>query len=419
MRVWHLTWEFPPLVHGGLGRHVTELVAAQRALGLDVGVLTCRDDVTGASAAPPPARELTPRDGARGGLEVVRAGLGRAWVDVVADAAAWPEKLVQRATAAWTTTARTTPDEAVMLHAHDWMVADAAHALSRQLGAPWVLTVHATEHGRRQGRLDEPVHRAVHEAERRAVSRAGTIIVCSEAMRREVTSVLLADPTSVLVVPGAVDAVAWSSGPGALASARERWRRAGGPLLVAAGRLEWEKGFSTLLRALPSLVRRHPGLRLVVAGTGSFRDQLEQLALDVGLTLGPGAAVELPGRLDQRELAALLAVSDVAVVPSRYEPFGLVALEAMGAGACVVATATGGLTDTVADGRTGRLVGVGDVDALTSVVDELLRDPAARADLAEAGRRAALGRPWSHVAERTLAAYESVLTPPSGSSRTS
>ena len=149
---------------------------------------------------------------------------------------------------------------------------------------PWVLTVHATEHGRRQGRLDQPVHRAVHAAEQRAVSRPDRVIVCSQAMRAEVTGVLGADPSSVVVVPGAVDAAAWVPAGAALAAARRRWRPHGGPLVAAAGRLEWEKGFTTLLRALPAVRARHPSLRTVIAGAGSYRPAIEALRTDLGLT---------------------------------------------------------------------------------------------------------------------------------------
>jgi glycogen(starch) synthase len=402
MRVWHLAWEYPPLVHGGLGRHVEALTAAQLATGLVVGVLTSRDDVTGLTSRMPaahePAGQLT-----RSGLEVVRVGLGRAWTHVVADAAAWQEAVVEAALAG---TPAEVPD---VLHAHDWMVADAAARLSRTLAVPWVLTMHATEHGRRQGRLDQPVHRAVHAAEQRAVSAADRVIVCSRAMRVEVTDLLGADPSSVEVVPGAVDAAAWSPAGTALDVARRRWRPDAGPLVVAAGRLEWEKGFTTLLRALPAVRARHPWLRTVVAGTGSYRPTLVALVTSLGLATAPGGPVHLPGRLDQPELAALMAVADVVVVPSRYEPFGLVALEAMAAGTCVVVTATGGLAEQVEDDVTGRVTGVGDVDGLAATLVDLLADRELRHRLAQAGREAARQHPWSVVAERTLAVYRSLL----------
>jgi glycosyltransferase involved in cell wall biosynthesis len=158
----------------------------------------------------------------------------------------------------------------------------------------------------------------------------------------------------------------------------------------------------------------HPLLRTVIAGTGSYRGALEALADDLGLSSAGDAAVQLPGRLDPPDLAALMAVADVVVVPSRYEPFGLVALEAMAAGTCVVVTGTGGLAETVEDDVTGRVVGVGDVDGLAATLAELLADRATRDRLAAAGQRAARERGWSTAATRTLGVYESVLGATSG-----
>ena len=149
-------------------------------------------------------------------------------------------------------------------------------------------SVHATEFGRRSGRLDGELPRAVHVAERAAVQafstqrRPDVVLVCSEAMRTEVVGVLGADPSRVHVVPAAVDATAWVAPPEDADRARSLWVPPDGPLLVAAGRLEWEKGFSTVLRALPAVARRHPGVRLVVAGDGSYRPTLEALAVEVG-----------------------------------------------------------------------------------------------------------------------------------------
>lgn len=393
MRVAHLSWEYPPFVHGGLGRHVAALTEQQRRQSLDVVVLTCRDDVTAATAALPPADEHVEGAGDVGSLTVHRVGLGRPWTDVTVDAARWQRELA--------TSGALVVQGADVLHAHDWMVADVAEELARTARVPWVLTVHATEHGRRQGRLDLPVHHAVHEAERRAVAAATSVIVCSQAMRDEVVRVLGARPSSVVVVPGGVDVGAWEPRGEAVLRADARWRR-GGPLIAAAGRLEWEKGFSTLLRAVPALRALHPALRVVVAGEGSYRPTLERLRTELRLTR---ETVDLAGRLEPSELAPLLAAADVAVVPSRYEPFGLVALEAMATGTALVATRTGGLLETVRDGATGRHVDVGDVDGLAAVVHELLAEPGTRERLARAGRTAASRCGWDAVAERTLDVY--------------
>lgn len=392
LRVLHLTSEYPPLVHGGLGRYVDELTRAQAAAGSDVAVLAPAAAVGRAA----PARER------RHGVDVRRVEAASPAPDGLLEAVAL---LQRRMVAACDDGAGNPPD---VVHAHDWMVAQAGAELARRWRRPLVLGVHATESGRRAGRLDEPVHRAVHAAERAAIAAADAVVVCSAAMVREVVD-HGADLTRVTVVPGGVDAGAWDVAPSEVAAERARWVAPGERLVVAAGRLEWEKGFSTPVRALPELVRRVPsGVRLVLAGEGSYRPTLEALAHDVGAA----ASVAWAGRLDQPRLAALLAAADVVVVPSRYEPFGLVAREAQAAGVAVVATDAGGLASTVVDGLTGRTIGVGDVDALADVLAELLDDVEQRQGLAGAGRADACRATWAFVADRLDVAYRALAPAP-------
>ncbi|MGN6300860.1 MAG: glycosyltransferase family 4 protein [Angustibacter sp.] len=387
MRVLHVTSEFPPLVHGGLGRHVDGLARAQAAAGLDVQVLAPADDVLGTTLLAAPQHEWCH------GVAVHRVGTppADAGDDLVEVAAAVQRRMVVSAEAV---------AEVEVVHAHDWMTAEAAHAIASARGVPFVLTLHATEHGRRFGRLDEPVHRAVHAAERSAVACADRVVVCSTAMRAEAVA-HGARPDAVHVVPGGVDDDRWRVDPAAAAAARRRWLDGAEHLVVAAGRLEWEKGFSTLLRALPGLGRTRPAVRVVVAGRGSYQPVLTALASDLGV----GERITWPGRLATHDLAALFAAADVAVVPSRYEPFGLVALEAQAAGAPVVVTRTGGLADLVTDGVTGRVIEPGDVDHLAEVLSELLGDPARRHRLADAGRTASIARGWPSVAAALLDVY--------------
>lgn len=387
MRVLHVTSEFPPVVYGGLGRHVDGLARAQAAAGLGVQVLAPADDVLDARLPTPPQRELSH------GVAVhrVRTPPARAGDDLVEEAAAVQRRMVVCAEAV---------ADVEVVHAHDWMTAEAGRAIASARGVPLVLTLHATEHGRRFGRLDEPVHRAVHAAERSAVACADQVVVCSTAMRAEALA-HGARADAVHVVPGGVDVDRWRVEPSVAAAARRRWLDGADHLVVAAGRLEWEKGFSTLLRALPGLGRTGRAARVVVAGRGSYQPVLTRLASELGVDRG----ITWPGRLGTHDLAALFAAADVVVVPSRYEPFGLVALEAQAAGAPVVVTRTGGLADLVTDGVTGRVIEPGDVDRLAEVLRALVGDPARGRRLAEAGRTASVARDWPSVAASLLDVY--------------
>jgi glycogen(starch) synthase len=469
MRVLHVTWEYPPVIYGGLARHAENLARAQRQAGLDVTVLTAAEDLTD------PARRIPTGVRERRGVRVLRARRPlprRPWSDLLGAAGQLDDALATAGLAYlaegpevvhahdWigAPAARRIPtgvrerrgvrvlrarrplprrpwsdllgaagqlDDALataglahlaegpeVVHAHDWIGAPAARRIAEQAGARLVLTVHATEYGRRQGAIGPDVDggrpAAVHACECAAVAAADALIVCSAAMRAEVCAMLGADPARVTVVPNAVDAAAWRRGPAAVRAARAHWApdaneapEPGGPLIAAAGRIEWDKGFSTIVRALPDLRRAHPRIRLVLAGRGSYTPTLSALAAELGVA----ALITLPGWLARRDLAALYAAADVVVVPSRYEPSGLVAREAQAAGATVISTRTGGLVEAVSDGETGLLIDVGDVHALRDTINLITADPGRGRRLAQAGATRASALTWSEVATQTSAVY--------------
>ena len=151
------------------------------------------------------------------------------------------------------------------------------------------------------------------------------------------------------MIPNGVDTATWQSTGPAREDARRRWSRHG-PLLVFSGRLEAE-GIFTLLDAMPHILAAHPRARLVVSGQGGQSGRFDQVTAERGLS----DAVVRAGWQPEADLRALIAASDIAIVPSLYEPFGLVALEAMALGAPVICARTGGLADIVTDGETGLL----------------------------------------------------------------
>jgi glycogen(starch) synthase len=221
-------------------------------------------------------------------------------------------------------------------------------------------------------------------------------------MRWEVTRLFELPPEKVDVLPNGIDLRRWSVPTAARAAARQRYGGEG-PLVVYAGRLEWEKGVHTLLEAMPRLRRRHPGLRLVVAGQGSKADELAALARRKRVA----GSVTFAGFLGGADVAALLSAADVAVVPSRYEPFGLAALEAAAAGAPLVVADTGGLRELVRPGVTGLTFPPGDAAGLADAVSTLLGDQVLVRRVVRAAREA-LRRDhgWASVAERTVALYQ-------------
>lgn len=170
------------------------------------------------------------------------------------------------------------------------------------------------------------------------------------------------------------------------------------PVLAMVGRLDPQKGFDLALSAIASLRRNHPRLTAVVAGRGSEELALRQQASELGL--GPDI-VDFRGWVDPAEVPAVIAASTMVVMPSRFEPFGLVALQAAQVGRALVGANVDGLPEVVADDETGVLVAPEDPGALATAIDGLLRDPDRCRRLGAEGRRRALaGDDWDrHVSE--------------------
>lgn len=394
MRILMLSWEFPPKMVGGLGRHVHALSTALAAQGHDVTVVSRAGEH--ADGRPAAADELV------SGVRVLRVPEDPPLVPFE-DLLAWTMALnhgITRTALASVDLAHAMPYDVV--HAHDWLVAHAAKTLKDVLGVPLVATVHATEAGRHQGWLPERVNQAIHSVEWWLTYEARRVLTCSSHMRWEVTRLFQLPPEKVDVVPNGIDLDHWAPSGAAVAECRTRYTPDGGPLLVFAGRLEYEKGVQTVLRALPRLRRRHPGLRLVIAGVGTHEDPLRELATQLRVS----KAVSFTGYLEADELAELAAAADVAVVPSIYEPFGLVALEAAAAGTPLVVSDTGGLREFVEHGITGLRFTADDVSGLANAVSSLLRDEVLARRIARQARSVlAENYSWTTIADRTAEVY--------------
>ncbi len=388
LRVLMVSWEFPPAVIGGLGRHVQGLSAALVGAGHRVTVLT--REVPGA-----------PHGEDAGGVRVLRSV---PMADTsAAGLSAWTVGLSRAATHRAMQAIH--DDGYDVVHAHDWILGNTAVALSRRLRAPLVSTVHATEAGRHQRPLPPQVDATVHGVEWRLGHEARRVVVCSRYMRGQVIDLLGLSPGRVDVVPDGVDPERWEVS--AVETAAARLRYAGvGPLLVYAGRLVHEKGVHDLLDALPRLRQRNPGLRAVIAGDGPCRAQLRRQARLLRLE----RAVSFTGFLEHNRLAPLVAAADVLVVPSGYEPSGMIALEGAAAGTPLAVSATGGLTEIVQPGLNGVTFSPADPDGLAEAVDHLLAEPALARRLAGRARtQVTSDYTWTAAAARTARVYGAAI----------
>ncbi|HWL35914.1 MAG TPA: glycosyltransferase family 4 protein [Frankiaceae bacterium] len=387
MNVLMLSWEYPPRVVGGLGRHVHALATSLVRQGHDVVVVT-RDH--------PDA----PADAVVEGVRIVRVTEDPPLVpfeELLAWVMAFNHSLTR---AALRVLDGFDPD---VVHAHDWLVAHAAKTLKDQTGVPLVATVHATEAGRHQGWLPGPVNRAIHSVEWWLTYEARRVVACSAYMRDEVVRLFALPPDKVDVVPNGIDLAHWHADAAAVTELRRELAPGGAPLLLYAGRLEYEKGVQTVLQALPRLRRRHQGVRLVIAGVGTHEEELRAMAR----TLRVGRAVDFLGFLSPDDLAVLAAAADCALVPSLYEPFGMVALECAAAGTPLVVADTGGLREFVAPGVTGLRFPPGNPAALADTVTRLLGDQVLSQRLVRDARELlARDYTWDAIADRTAGTYE-------------
>jgi glycogen(starch) synthase len=289
-----------------------------------------------------------------------------------------------------------------VVHAHDWLVTHPAITLAERADVPLVATMHATEAGRHAGWLSQSLNQQVHSVEWWLANRADKLITCSSAMRTEVSQLFELDPEPISVIHNGIEPRSWRVSPARVRAARERHAPQDGALLLFFGRLEYEKGTQDLLAALVKIRRTHPDTRLVVAGEGRQLQPLVEQARKLRIR----RAVDFVGHLSDYDLVAALAAADATVLPSRYEPFGIVALEAAAAGAPLVASTAGGLGEVVVDGVTGVSFSPGDTDGIATAVRGVLDDPTAAAARAKTARsRLRTEFDWSTIAEATVAAY--------------
>ncbi len=378
MRVLMLSWEYPPRIIGGLGRHVYRLSTSLAAAGHDVHVVA-RDHPNA------PAEEFSE------GVHVLRVSEQPPVVpfdDLYPWVLGFNIALIQRATSLLLDT------DVDIVHAHDWLVVHAAAALRQTFGLPLVATIHATEYGRNLGNLPTPVSRLIHQAEWWLTYEARRAITCSKYMRDQVLDLFRLPSDKIDVIPNGADLEAF------LPRSRDRISRE--KLIVFAGRLEYEKGVHTLLEAVRLISARLP-VRLVVAGTGTHEAALRQLAH----RLGVADRVEFTGFLDDRRLIETYTEADLAVVPSLYEPFGLVALETMACGTPCIAADTGGLREIIDHEITGLTFTPGDAHSLAGTMHRLLTDERLGHRLTMEARRV-LGQrfSWATIATRTADTYE-------------
>ena len=393
MRALLISFEYPPYVVGGIGTHVASLVPCLGGQLVDGEALHV--DV------------LTPRFAGGDSEEVVNEFITIHRVDVPPiDALDHYNSVIDENSVlvdyALKLGERHRYD---IIHVHDWLTAKAGIRLKHAWKTPLVVTIHATERGRHQGWLPSSTSEQINQLEWRVCFEAWRVIVCSRFMLSELQNTFGVPPEKIDVVPNGVDLEAM--GHCSLEEqekARQQHAPGGERLLFFVGRIVHEKGVQFLVRAMPRILAQYPDTKLLVAGKNS--QKLYPLAYELGVE----QQVEFLGFITDEMRDCLYAVVDASVFPSLYEPFGIVALEAMANHCNVIASDTGGLSDVVRHEATGLTVYPGDPLSLAWAVDRLFSDPEAAAKRrAAAWQQVSTEYRWDKIAAQTVQTYTRVL----------
>jgi glycogen(starch) synthase len=383
-----LSWEYPPLIEGGLARHVRKLAENLVEEGFDVHVIAR-------------GREEDQAEEERRGVLIHRVreperprDLGEfvTWIERMnADMLAHGVELGDR-------------HEFDVVHGHDWLVAGAGDHLAKRFRAPFVATIHATEFGRHQGWVDKHPQSYIHGVERWMANRADRVITCSAYMREHVADVYGLEEARIAVIPNGID-------PSELVpvddldTLRSRFAEPDEKLVLLVGRLVYEKGFQLALEALPGLIERVGDVRFLVAGSGTAERELREQATALGLD--PHGT--FLGWIGDDVLHSLYRIADLTVVPSIYEPFGLVALEAMASGCPCLVADTGGLREVVPNEDVGLRFRSRDPRSLASMAERLLTDEELRDRLVAEASEHVLSFDWADVARQVGEVYTELV----------
>jgi len=396
-RILILSWEYPPIVEGGLARHVRKLSEALVAQGHEIHVLTRGD-------------ETMPAEEAMNGVMVHRVREPSRPRDL-GEFVTWIEHMNADMLAAGVELGDHVTFDVV--HGHDWLVAVAGDHLANRFRCPLVVTIHATEYGRHQGWVDKHPQSYIHGVERWITNRAERVVTCSHYMQGHVADIYGLDEDRVTVIPNGIDPLDLQPVDD-LETLRGNFAATDEQLVILVGRLVYEKGFQLALEALPGIVERVGKVRFLVAGSGTHEEQLKEQARELGL-MEHGTFL---GWIGDDVLHSLYRIADLCVVPSLYEPFGLVALEAMASGCPCIVADTGGLREVVPEGeKVGLRFNGGDSEHLGVMIERMLTDTELRERLVVEASEHVLSFEWADVARQTAGVYADVIALRPGSTR--
>ena len=291
-----------------------------------------------------------------------------------------------------------------VIHAHDWLVAYAAKTLKTAYNIPLVSTIHATEAGRNSGIRDEQ-QRYINDTEWMLTYESPEVIVNSNYMRSELQRLFGLPYEKINVIPNGVNLNMYD-GIEKDYDFRRKYAMDNEKIILFMGRLVYEKGIQTLISAMPKILNHYHDAKLLIAGKGGMIDELRNQVNYLGL----GNKVYFTGYLGSKDVQKMYKCADISVFPSTYEPFGIVALEAMLSGTPVVVSDVGGLNEIVDHGINGMKSYAGNANSFADSILTLLFDQ----KLCDTVTKNAISKVkseynWTKITNDTHFAYEKAI----------
>ena len=385
MKILMLTWEYPPRVVGGISKVVYDLSHKMVKEGNEVTVVTYKD-----------GDNVKYYENDKG-VEVYRVDNYMIRPNNFID---WIMQLNFNMI--------TKANEIInkngkfdVIHAHDWLVAYSAKSIKESYNIPLISTIHATESGRNSGIHDE-TQRYINDSEWMLTYESSEVIVNSNYMKNEVQRLFGLPYDKINVIPNGVNLQLFSN-VNVDYDFRRQYAMDNEKIILYVGRLVYEKGIQNLIAAMPKILDRYHDSKLIICGRGGMIDELmEQVKY-----LGIDNKVYFAGYCDSKKMQKMYKCADVAVFPSTYEPFGIVAIESMLSGTPTIVSDVGGLNEIVEHGVTGMKSYAGNANSIADSVLALLFDPKLCANISQnAIKKVKENYNWAKITDNTYYVYQ-------------